>query len=142
MSEDSSEYIVTFGPEALSVTFGADTTGMGGTDEQGVSWSLSFPSNGTDPTWVEDVEQPHENWRSYHTRDGWCTLTVRHDACVDFAQAANIPFWIGDHKLTTEERDRINHDCDDSIHICNVTSFVSLMQSIIPLAEAWGSRSR
>lgn len=105
-------------------------------------WAMQFPGSGTDPTWVEDTEQPYDNWRSYHTRDGWYTLLLKHDGCVELSQAANVPFFIDDRELTSEERDRVNHDCDEMIHMCDVRTHIELLQSALPLADKWENRPR
>ena len=117
------------------------TNQMWGTQD-GESWSVSYPGKGTDPTWVEDAEQPYENWRSYHTQDGWHEMTIKQDGCIDLRNAVNAPLWIDGKKLTTEERARLvreNHD--EHVHICDARQYLALIQSVIPLADAWESKS-
>jgi hypothetical protein len=129
--------------QATAQALPASTISQGSIDESGERWSISYPGDGTDHTWVLDDEQPYENWRYYHTADGWWTLILKHDGCAELAHAANTPFWIDGRQLTDAERDWYgSHDCDDFIHICNARSYLDLIRTVIPLADAWENRPR
>lgn len=120
---------------ALTIIVGPTTTRITRTGKDLSTVTLEFPPRHSDPVWVPADLGP----ATYRSRDGWSLLLI-HDGCISMKVGGNVPFYIGERALTSEERNIIT-DADEELHICEPAQFAELIQNAALVPELGGPRA-